>query len=561
MNETNFRRQARSTSRSLMLSLAKRIAVFSFVMALAVFCMALAEDKADLAAIYKIKDEGLNRSQVMEILSYMTDVYGPRLSGSPQKQKAADWVMQKLSEWGLENVHTEKYDFGRSWELKKFQAHMIEPMYSPLIAYPKAWTPGTNGLVRGEAIRVDIATEEDIEKYRGKLKGMFVLVQPEREVEAHFTPDATRYTDEELEEIALMPEPGQKRRFMRRPGGFPSRALRRKINEFYVTEGVAAVLEPSRGEDGTIFVSSGGDQDENAPPVPPQAAVAVEHYNRICRILDKKIKVVLEMETQADFLSQDLNDYNILADLPGTDKKDELVMLGGHFDSWHAATGATDNAAGCAVAMEAVRILKAAGLKPRRTIRIALWGGEEEGLLGSRAYVDEHFASRPSPPENMERYSEEYMEWMRAHMQMPPTLKPEYSKLSAYWNYDNGTGKIRGIYLQGNEEVRPIFEAWLAPFEDMGATTLTIRNTGGTDHQSFDRVGLPGFQFIQDPIDYGTRTHHTNMDVYDRLQRGDIMQSAVIMASFVYHTAMRSEMLPRKPMLPPRAQPERRPRR
>jgi carboxypeptidase Q len=555
--EKSLHRRAQASPRSWSLPLGKRIAVFSLAMLLVVFCLALAQDKADLAAVYKIKDEGLNRSQVMEILGYMTDVYGPRLSGSPEKQKAADWVLQKLNEWALENVHLEKYDFGRSWELKKFQAHMIEPVYSPLIAFPKAWAPGTNGIVRGEAIRVDIASEGDIEKYRGKLKGMFVLSQPEREVEAHFAPDATRYTDQELADIALMPEPGQQRRFMRRPGGFPSRALMRKVNEFYVSEGVAAVLDPSRGEDGTVFVASGGDRAENAPPVPPQATIAVEQYNRICRILDKKIKVTLEMEIQADFLSQDLNDYNILADLPGTDKKDELVMLGGHFDSWLAGTGATDNAAGCAVAMEAVRILKAAGLMPRRTVRIALWGGEEEGLLGSRAYVDDHFASRPAPPDNLERYSEEYMNWMRAQMQTPPTLKPEYDKLSAYWNYDNGTGKIRGVYLQENEEVRPIFEAWLAPFKDMGATTIAIRNTGGTDHQSFDRVGLPGFQFIQDPIDYGSRTHHSNMDVYDRLQKGDLMQSAVIMASFVYHTAMRDKMLPRKPMPAPRSRPER----
>jgi carboxypeptidase Q len=554
MTQTNFHRRGPASPHRRRFPPGWRLAAFSLAFLLAVFSLALAEDKADLAAIYKIKDEGLNRSQVMEILSYMTDVYGPRLSGSPEKLKAAGWVLEKLSEWGLENVHTEKYDFGRSWELNKFQAHMIEPVYSPLIAYPKAWTPGTEGVVRGEAVRVDIASEADIEKYRGKLKGAFVLTEPAREVEPHFTPDATRYTDEELAQIVLMPEPGQERRFMRRRGGFPNRALVRKMNEFFVSEGVAAVLDPSRGEDGTVFVSRGGDRAVDAPPVPPQVTVAVEHYNRICRILDKKIKVTLEMEIQADFTSADLNDYNILAELPGTDKKDELVMLGGHFDSWQAGTGATDNAAGCAVAMEAVRILKAAGLKPRRTIRVALWGGEEQGFLGSRAYVNEHFASLPSPPDNLERYGEEYRQWMRDHARTPPTPKPDYRKLSAYWNYDNGTGKIRGVYLQGNEMVRPIFEAWLAPFKDMGATTLAIRNTGGTDHLSFDRVGLPGFQFIQDPIDYGTRTHHSNMDVYDRLQKGDLMQSAVIMASFVYHTAMRDEMLPRKPMPAPQPQ-------
>jgi len=310
-------------------------------------------------------------------------------------------------------------------------------------------------------------------------------------------------------------------------------------------------VDAGRGDGGTVFVASGGDRAKDAPAVAPSVTLAAEQYNRICRILDRKVKVTLEVEVQASFLDQDTSDLNIIADFPGTDKKDELVMLGGHFDSWHAGTGATDNAAGCAVAMEAVRILKAAGLQPRRTIRIALWGGEEEGLLGSRAYVGEHFAARPSPPANIERGSEEYMKWMQAQRDIPPTLKPEYAKLSGYWNYDNGTGKIRGIYLQGNEEVRPIFEAWLAPFKDMGATTLAIRNTGGTDHQSFDAVALPGFQFIQDVIEYDSRTHHSSADVYDRIQRGDVMQSAVIMAAMVYHTAMRNELLPRKPMPKP----------
>ncbi len=531
----------------------KRFAAAGLMLVLVIVSLALAEDKADLAAIYKIKDEGLNRSQVVELLGYLTDVYAPRLAGSPGLRKAGDWVQAKFREWGLQNVHTEAYDFGRSWELKKFQAHMVEPVYSPLIAYPKAWVPGTNGLIRGEAMRVDIGAEADMEKYRGKLKGVFVLSQPAREVEAHFTPLGKRYTDQELADLAKMPEPGQSpfAQYMRMRGPRPNRQLLRKINEFYVSEGVAAVLDPSRGDGGTLFLGSGGDRAKNAPPVPTQIVVAVEHYNRICRLLDKKVKVQLEMEVQAEFLDQDGKDLNITAEIPGTDKKDEVVMLGGHFDTWHAGTGATDNSAGCAVSMEAVRILQAAGLKPRRTIRIGLWGGEEEGLLGSRAYVNEHFASRPAPPADLDRTSEEYRTWMMNNMRTPPTLKPEYAKLSAYWNYDNGTGKIRGIYLQGNEEVRPIFEAWLAPFRDMGATTLTIRNTGGTDHQSFDGVGLPGFQFIQDEIEYDTRTHHSNMDVFDRIQKGDIMQSAVIMASMVYHTAMRDEMLPRKPLPKP----------
>lgn len=531
----------------------KRILLVGFALSLAIVSISLAEDKADLAAIWKIKDEGLNRSQVMDILSYLTDVHGPRLTGSPNIRKAQEWAQKKFRDWGLENIHAERFEFGRGWTLKKFSAHMVEPSYSPLIAFPKAWTPATHGVVRGEAIRVDINTEADLEKYRGKLKGLFVLTQPLRQVDAHFSAQGVRYTDEELQTLGTMPEPSQAGRFGQQFRGRPgavSRQLVRKINDFYVSEDVAALLEPGRGDGGTIFVSSGGERTKDARPVAPQVVLAGEHYNRICRILDKKMKVELELEVQAEFLEQDLDDYNVLAEIPGTDKKDELVMLGAHFDSWHSGTGATDNAAGSAVAMEAMRILKELGLKTRRTIRIGLWSGEEQGLLGSRAYINEHFASRPSPSRDLERDSDEY----RRISQARPTLKPGHAKLAGYFNLDNGTGKIRGIYLQGNEEVRPIFEAWLAPFKDMGATTLSIRNTGGTDHLSYDGVGLPGFQFIQDAVEYDTRTHHSNMDVYDRIQRGDMMQASVIMASFVYHAAMREEKLPRKPL--PKPQPQ-----
>jgi hypothetical protein len=531
----------------------RRLAACSLALVLAAAALALAQDKADLSAIYKIKDEGLNRSQIMELISYLTDVYAPRLAGSPGKLKAEEWTMNKLKELGMENVHSEKFEFGRGWELKKFAAHMMAPVYEPLIAFPKAWTPGTNGVVRAEAVRVNITSEADFDKYKGKLKGLFVLTDAPRQVEARYTPLGHRYTAEELAGMSEAPDPGQDRfgQMFRRPQGMPNRQFRNKLNEFLVNEGVAAVLEASQGDGGTLFVAGGGERGKNARPVPAQVVVAVEHYNRICRILEKKIKVELEIEIRADFNSGDLTDDNVIAEFPGTDKKDEIVMVGAHFDTWHSATGATDNSVGCAVAIEAVRILKAAGLRPRRTVRIALWGGEEEGLLGSRAYVNQHFASRPAPPENRE--GEDFRRYLQEAMRTPPTIKPEYAKLDAYFNYDNGTGKIRGIYLQGNEEVRPIFEAWLQPFKDMGATTVTIRDTRGTDHLSFDGVGLPGFQFIQDPIEYGTRTHHTNMDVYDRIQRGDVIQSAVIMASFVYHTAMRDEMLPRKPMPRPQA--------
>jgi hypothetical protein len=516
---------------------------------------ARAQDRADLAAIWKIKDEGFNRSQVMETVGYLTDVCGPRLTGSPGLRQAQAWTQQRLKEWGLKNVHTEKFDFGRGWELQRFSAHMLEPNYSPLTAFPLAWTPGTNGPVKGEAIRVEINTEADFEKHRGKLKGLFVLTQPPRPVEPLFSPQARRYTEEELRGIAQAPEPGQARppgQPPQRPAGQPgppNRQFVEKLREFFAAEGVAALIQPSRGDGGALFVTGGGaPRVRTPPPVPPQFMLAVEQYNRICRLLDRKMKVVLEADVAARFLEEDRYDYNVIAEIPGTDKAQEVVMVGAHLDSWHGATGATDNAAGCAVAMEVMRILSATGLRPRRTVRLALWSGEEQGLIGSRAYVNEHFAARPEPPPEMDRDSPEY----RRLQQRPPTIRPEHARLSGYFNLDNGTGKIRGIYLQGNEEARPIFEAWLAPFQDMGAATVTIRNTGGTDHQSFDAVGLPGFQFIQDPVEYSTRTHHSNLDVYDRIQPGDLMQAAVVKASLVYHTAMREQRLPRKPMPPPR---------
>jgi hypothetical protein len=520
-----------------------------------------AQDKADLAVIWKIKDEAINRSQVMQTLSYLTDVIGPRLTGSPAMKEANDWTQKKLAEWGLENAHLESYPFGRGWSLERFSAHMISPHYYPLIAFPKSWIPGTAGSVTAEVKRVDIRTEADIEKYKGQLKGLFVLSEPPREVEAVFNPLGRRYTDDELQNLAKAPDPTERSGFRpgQRPGQMNSQ-LQRRVREFYVSEGVAAVIDPSRGDGGTVFVGSGGERQKDGPAVPTQVVMAIEHYNRICRILEKGDKVQLEMDIQAKFQDTDLNAYNTIAEIPGTDKKDEVVMIGGHLDSYHCSTGATDNASGSAVAMEAMRILKAIGVKMRRTVRIGLWSGEEQGFVGSRAYVSDHFASRPEgsggrggrgeggPPPGMGFGAP----------QGPLNIKAEYTKFSAYFNYDNGTGKIRGIYLQGNEELRPIFTAWLAPFADMGASAVTIRNTGGTDHIPFDSVGLPGFQFIQDPIEYNTRTHHSTMDVYDRIQRADIIQSAIIMASFAYHTAMREEKLPRKP-LPKGAEPARTP--
>jgi hypothetical protein len=308
-------------------------------------------------------------------------------------------------------------------------------------------------------------------------------------------------------------------------------AFNRKRTDFLREEGVAGLLQPGRGrgDHGSVLVGGGGSRNLKDPVTPPTVAVVTEHYGRIARMLKKNVPVTLEMDIKNTFYDQDLTMFNIIAEIPGTDKADEIVMLGGHFDSWHGGTGAVDNAAGTAAMMEAMRILKTTGLRLRRTVRIGLWGGEEQGLIGSRQYVRQQFGD-------------------------PATMKllPGHAKLSGYFNIDNGTGALRGVYLQGNEAIAPVFSAWMEPFRNLGMTTLSIRNTGGTDHLAFDAVGLPGFQFIQDPVEYSTLSHHSNLDVYERIQPADMMKNAVIVASFVYHTANREQLLPRKPLPKPR---------
>jgi carboxypeptidase Q len=543
--------------------------------------------------IVRIKDEGMNRSQVMQTLSYLSDVIGPRLTASPGMRRANDWTRDQLTKWGLQNAHLEPWGpFGRGWTLKRFSAQVIEPTAIPLIAYPKAWSPGLQAPVTAEVVYVDAKTEADLEKFKGKLNGKIVLTAPMRDVQAHFDPLGTRMNEKDLLGLADAPEP--------RPGG-NNRNFNNALNaartafqfagaklRFFQSEGAAVLIDPSRGDGGTIFVQSasvpppvqdpnaaptGGfprgtpPYDKSAPKVTPQLVVAIEHYNRMVRMLQAGEPVKMTVDLSVAWQDADLNGYNTVAEIPGTDLKDEIVMLGGHMDSWHSGTGATDNGAGVSVAMEAVRIIQALGLKPRRTIRIALWTGEEQGLLGSRAYVAEHFGLMQAPPATTSAVpstSGNANNGMgggagvsngngngngNGAQQPTPVLvkKAEYEKLSGYFNLDNGTGKIRGVYLQGNEGVRSLFRQWLMPFRDMGAATLSISNTGGTDHLSFDGIGLPGFQFIQDEIEYDTRTHHSNQDVFDRIQADDMKQAATIMAAFVYQTAMRDDKLPRKP--------------
>ena len=524
--------------------------------------------------IVRIKDEGMNRSQVMQTLSYLSDVIGPRLTASPGMKRANDWTKDQLTRWGLQNAHLESFGpFGRGWTLKRFSAQVVEPLAIPLIAYPKAWSPGLSSPVTSEVVYVDARTEADLEKFKGKLNGKIVLTAPLREVPAHFESQGTRLGEKELLALADAPEPrpsgGGRGNFGGNRAAFQFAGAKLR---FFQTEGAALLVDPSRGDGGTIFVQSAQvpppvadpnatnpfrgtpPYDKSAPKVTPQLVLSIEHYNRIVRMIQAGEPVKMTVDLSVAWQDADLMGYNTVAEIPGTDLKDEIVMLGGHMDSWHSGTGATDNAAGVSVAMEAVRIIQALGLKPRRTIRIALWSGEEQGLLGSRAYVAQHFGSMQNPATSAAPATgganTNGMGGGNGNGATPaaPTLatKPDYEKLSAYFNLDNGTGKIRGVYLQGNEAVRPLFRQWLAPFKDMGATTLSISNTGGTDHLAFDAIGLPGFQFIQDEIEYDTRTHHSNQDVFDRIQADDMKQASTIMAAFVYQTAMRDEKLPRK---------------
>jgi carboxypeptidase Q len=496
---------------------------------------ALAQETVDAASVAKIREEGLNHSKVMDIAFNLTDVSGPRLAGSPGLKRAQDWAVSQLKEWGMANSKLEAWGkFGKGWEVQKNYAAITVPYYHAIIAIPKAWTPGTNGPVKGDVVLVKADSLADLDKYKGNLAGKIVIFDTKPLTERTFKSDAARYTDEELDKMAqaTMAPRGQRNNAF--DPNSPAMAARRKMiamrtamATFFVDQKVGLVLSQGRGTDGTVFTTNGASYADTAKTVAPELETSSEDFQRILRLVKAGKKVELEADIKTAFFTNDLQGYNVVAEIPGTDKKlkDQVIMIGGHLDSWHAGTGATDNAAGSAVMMEAMRILKAIGFKPKRTIRIALWSSEEQGLFGSRGYVAAHFGD----PRTM-------------------ALKPEQAKLDAYYNLDNGTGKIRGIYLQGDSAAGPLFKTWLEPFKDLGATTVTVSNTGGTDHQSFDAVGLPGFQFIQDGIDYNTRTHHSNQDTYDRLIEDDLKQAATIVASFVYNTSERTEMVPRKPL-------------
>ena len=504
-------------------------------------------EKLDYAAIGRIRDEGFNRSQVMDHISWLADVYGPRVTGTPAMQQASEWAMKKFAEWGLTSIHQERFAFGKGWSLVRFHASLLEPQPQPLIGFPQEWSSSTQGTVTADVVRVAVASDADFAKYRGTLAGKVVLTQPPRTVRLLEGPIVLRMDRPNTIEAEMTPVPPAPRAGV---GGSSSAqspaAFRRKVEEFYKSEGVVALFDrgsesdmaaggsdlswqTQRPDGGTIFPTGSGARDGNAGQGLPTVTLAVEHYNRMVRILDKGLKVRVELNVETKFYDESTpNGFNTVAEIQGSDLASEVVLLGAHFDSHPYATGATDNATGSAAMMEAVRILKTLGLRPRRTIRVALWGAEEQGLLGSRAYVKEHLADVDSM-----------------------ALKPEHAKISAYFNSDNGTGRIRGVWMQNNLAVRPIFAQWIEPLKDLGVETLSPRPVSQTDHVPFDNVGIPAFQFLVDRLEYNSRTHHSTMDTFDRVQRDDMVQQATVIAIFAYNAAMRDETLPRKALPAP----------
>ena len=532
-----------------------------------------ADDKPDLDVVHRIKDEAFKRGKVMDTLFYLTDVNGPRLTASPGFRTAADWVVRTLAGWGMTTAHLEPWgQLARAWSVQRFEIALVEPSYARLEGTPKAWSRGTAGPVTGTLVAAPLFPDKedrddalDLAKlgarikayehaWHGKLKGQLVLLTPARDLDLPREVDPNRLDDKKLGEVAQSPDhlappepwswpltklPRDAKKRQALVAQLPDEVVddfadrRRKVFDelwrFFTAEGALAILATDdRGEGSIVFAESTGAWDASQPMPPTYVAMAPEDYDRLARLADRNIPAKVRLDAAIAISDRNEETANVVAELPGGSKKDELVLLGAHLDSWHAGTGATDNGAGSAVMLEAMRILRTLNLPLDRTVRLVLWSGEEQGLYGSRAYVKQHFAD----PVTM-------------------AVRPEHAKVSVYFNLDNGTGRIRGVYLQGNDMARPIFESWLAPFKDEGAATISLRNTGGTDHLSFDAVGLPAFQFIQDPLDYFSRTHHSSLDVYEHAQAGDLMQAAAIVATLVYQAANRPDLFPRKPLPPP----------
>ncbi len=522
-----------------------------------------AAETLDLNMYAAIRAEGLGHSHVMEYMSGLSDGIGPRLTGSPNMKKANEWTMAQLTAAGLENAHLEDWgEFGMGWAQVNSWARMVTPDTEPVWIQAAPWSPATKGAVTGDAVLVEVANEADLAKYKGKLGGKVVLFGTMRAVPDVKEPLFRRYTDAELREletyeVETQPRPGQPAMTLQQRLAERARvyALRTAALKMMSDEGVVAILTPSRDSDkgggtGIVFDDNGANllrnaqKAESAVPI-PNAVTTIELYGRMYRLLKANVPVKLEVSIETVKTGDHEHGFNTVAEIPGTDPKlkEQVVMVGGHLDSWIAGTGATDNGAGSVTAMEAVRILKAIGYKPKRTIRIALWSGEEQGLYGSRSYVKQHFGAFDEPP--AKPGEDPALAFLRGP-QGPLKTTKEWETLDAYYNLDNGTGKVRGVYTQENYGIGPIFAQWIAPLRDLGVSTISDRNTGGTDHLSYDAVGLPGFQFIQDEMDYDTRTHHSNMDTVERIHEADLKQAAVVEAVFLYNTSEREAMMPRK---------------
>jgi hypothetical protein len=515
-----------------------------------------AKEEINYSMYQQIREEGLNHSHVMEYAAALMDGIGPRLTGSPNLKKANEWTRDQLTAMGCANAHLEDWgEFGMGWQQLNTWVRMSSPDTAVFIAQAAPWSASSNGAIQGPAVSIEAKKAEDLDKYKGKVAGKIVLFGEMREVKPVDKPLFERYDDKDLAKLVEYPVAPEREYEEYMKTYAQRRELYAKAKEFLVSEHALAVILPSRdgrnggGSGGTIFDDRnlGGLSYERDHAVPfPVVTMAIENYGRVYRLLNAHVPVTIEMNVDTKFFGDHEHGFDTIAEIPGTDPKlkDELVMVGGHLDSWAAGTGATDNGAGTIVAMEVMRILNALHVKPRRTIRVGLWTGEEQGLFGSRLYVKQHFGFVPlsTAPDEMKK-----PEWMRKPGG-PLELKPDQPKISGYFNVDNGSGKIRGVYLEGNAAIAPIFTQWIEPIRDLDVTTLTLRHTGGTDHESFDAVGIPGFQFIQDELDYSSRTHHSNMDTYERLQATDLEQAATVEAIFVYNTAMRDQMLPRKPL-------------
>jgi len=509
-----------------------------------------AQESVDLEMVSRIRDEAFQRSHVEDFLREMTDGIGPRLTNSPQMRAASEWAMKRFEEMGLSRVRQEGFYFGNGWSFAGCRFAMVEPVRLPLSALPLAWTPGTDGVVRGTAVFIGAKKADDLKKHRGKLAGKILFLDPPREPALAATEVFQRHDDASLDALCHSEIPDvDKPSWRKRARTFYK--LMSQADSLGAAEGALAIVRISSRDAGIIRGTFGGDFREGNQSQLPALALSAKDYNRIVRHLKQDEEVALEFSVEATFHTEDPTAHNTIAELPG--RSDELVLTGAHLDSWHMGTGATDDGAGCAVVMEAARILTTLDVQPRRTIRFILWAGEEQGLVGSRAYVNDHFASRPprTPLEDYD-YPDRWLDdaW-------PVTPHGDHDRLSAYFNLDNGGGRVRGIYAQGNAAVVPIFQNWLEPFADLGVETVTMRDTGGTDHLPFDAGGLPGFQFIQDGLEYRTRTHHTDLDVFEHVPIADMKQSAAVLATFLYHTAQREEMLPRKPVAKePRRKPD-----